>query len=183
MKRITVFALLAAFLLSACGPDIQITRKLNDDWWPIHASGDVKGDFFSAQWDADLDGYGKVDVTYYDNTTPSIFYVESKYYPALSFEDDGKNFRYIDISTKEPVAGRYLRYYVKNKKIYFELANETGRGSGEYDDGHDISFESKDILKIGNVTFERFSVYYEKHLKSNTTSISETGRIPITCYQ
>ena len=183
MKRITIFALLASILLSACGPDVQITRKLNDDWWPIHASGSVSGDFFSAKWDADLDGYGKVDVTYYDNTTPSIYYVESKYYDALSFEDDGKNFRYIDISTNTPVAGRFLRYYVKDKKIYFELANETGRGSGEYDEGKDISFQGKDILKIGDVTYERFSVYYEKHLKTDTSTTSETGRIPITFYK
>jgi len=180
MKRITLFALLAIILLSSCSEDVKITRKLSEDWWPIHASGSVTGDYFSATWDADLDGYGKVDVTYYDNTTPSIFYVESKYYNALSFEDDGKNFRYIDISTNDPVAGRFLRYYVKDKKIYFELPNDTGRGSGDYDEGQDISFQGDDILKIGNVTYERFSVYYEKHLKSNGSGTSEMVRIPIT---
>lgn len=180
MKRITLFALLATILLSACSEDTQITRKLTEDWWPIHASGNVSGDYFSAQWDADLDGYGKVNVTYYDNTDPSIYYVESKYYDALSFEDDGKNFRYIDISTNSPVAGRYLRYYVKDKKIYFELPNETGRGSGDYDEGQDIAFQGKDILKIGNVTYERFTVYYEKHLKSNNSDASEMVRIPFT---
>ena len=183
--RIKVFHLVflaAALLMAASCEDSKTVKNLYDDWWPVHASGSQENDYFKASWDGDLNSNGGIDVTFVDKTNPSIRYTQTIYYKALSFKKDHKHFTYINISSKDYTASKLLLFYVKDKQIFFEKMTDSGRGSGEYEDGKDISFVNNDHVKIGNVTYERFSVYYEAHRPYGDKSGILT-EIPITSYE
>jgi len=183
--RIKVFHLvfLAATLLmtASCG-DSQTVKNLYDDWWPVHASGSQETEYFKAQWDGDLNSNGGIDVTFVDKTNPTLSYTKTVYYKALSFKKDHKHFTYIDISTLDYTASKQLLFYLKDKQIFFEIAGNTGRGTGEYEEGQDINFTDKDHVKIGKVTYERFSVYYEAHRPYGSKEVMLT-EIPVAVYE
>lgn len=186
MRSKVVFFLtfaLSLLMMSSC-EDSSMTKDIYDDWWPIHASGSQETEFFTAHWDGDLNNFGNIDVTFVDKTDPSLTYVQTKNYYALSFVKGRESFCYIDISDRTPQGSRYYKFQIKDKKIYFEVPSDSGRGSGTFDEGHDITFLDKDHVKIDNVKYERYSVYYEKNKSSNkTTELAPyDGRIPVVSY-
>ena len=183
--RIKVFHLVflaAALLMTASCADNTTVKNLYDDWWPVHASGSQENEYFKAQWDGDLNANGGIDVTFVDKTNPSIRYTQTIYYKALSFKKDHKHFTYIDVSSRDYPSSKLLLFYVKDSQIYFEKMNDAGRGSGEYEEGKDINFTNKDHVKIGNVTYERFSVYYEAHRPYGSKEALLT-KIPVSVYE
>jgi len=177
-----VFLAVALLLASSCSEDSKTVKSIYDDWWPVHASGSWESEYFTGHWDGDLNSKGDIKITFYDKTNPEIKYTETFNYKALSFKKDRKHFNYIDISSFDYTASRQLLFYVKDKKIYFEKANETGRGTGEYEDGKDITFLDNDHMKIAGVTYERFSVYYEAHRPYGDKSVILL-EIPIAVYE
>ena len=181
-KALFFLTLAASLLLLGSCADMKLTKDLYDDWWPIHASGSQENAYFTARWDGDLNNFGNIDITFVDKSDPTITYVETKNYYALSFTKGRESFRYIDVSTRTPVASRYYKFYVKDKKIYFEVQSETGRGSGDYDEGHDITFTDKDHVKIDNVLYERYSVYHDRNQEVKELVPSD-GRIPVVAYE
>lgn len=181
-KAIFFLTLAASLLMLGSCADMKMTKDLYDDWWPIHASGSQETEYFSARWDGDLNNFGNIDITFVDKNDPSITYVETKNYLALSFTKGRESFRYIDVSTRTPTASRYYKFYVKDSKIYFELPSDTGRGSGDYDEGHAITFTDKDHVKIDNVLYERYSVYHDRN-KAVKELVPYDGRIPVVAYE
>ena len=172
---------LSLLMMSSC-EDLKMTNDIYDDWWPIHASGSQETDHFTARWDGDLDNFGNIEVTFVDKTDPSLKYVQTKNYYALSFVKGRESFCYIDISHRTPVASRYYKFYIKDKKIYYESPSDSGRGSGQYDEGHDISFQDKDHMQIGSVKYERYSVYYENNKIKKELAPCD-GRIPVVAFE
>jgi len=185
IKPITLISFLAGLLfLSAC-EDAKITRNLYDDWWPIHATGSFDDGHFTAKWDSDLSTRGGVQVTFTSKTDPSLNYNRTLYYSGLSFASDRKTFQYITIKDLEYEGSKSLKYYVKDKKIYFEIMNEAGRGTGEYQEGKDLKFTSDDRILIDGVTYERYSAYVVRTATGGSSEkipISPDGRIPIKIY-
>ena len=183
-KALFFLTLAASLLMLGSCADIKMTKDLYDDWWPIHASGSQETDYFTARWDGDLDDFGNIEVTFVDKTDPSLSFVKAINYYALSFVKNREAFCYINISRRTPVSSGYYKFYVKDKKIYFEKPNDAGRGSGEYEEGQDITFTDKDHVKIGNVLYERYSVYYENSVRSRVTElVPYDGRIPVVAYE
>lgn len=183
-KTILSLSLLAgALLLASCSEDTRTTRNLYDDWWPVHAAGSQENELFTARWDGDLSHYGGIEVTFVEKNNPSRTYTQFIYYKALSFKSDHKTFSYISISTRDYTSSKALKFYIKDKKIYFEKMNEAGRGSGEYEEGKPISFVDDDHVKIDNVTYERYSVYYEKHRNYPDHSDMIRTEIPVMIYE
>jgi len=183
--RIKVFHLVfwaAALLMAASCADNTTVKNLYDDWWPIHASGSQETEYFKAQWNGDLNSNGGIEVTFVDKTNPNLSYTKTVYYEALSFKKDRKHFTYIDISSNDYTSSKQLLFYVKDSKIYFEKPNGAGRGSGEYEEGQDIKFQDKDHVKIGDVIYERFSVYYQAHRPYGSTEVMLT-EIPVSVYR
>ena len=133
--------LLAVLFLSSCA-DTSIKRQLYDDWWPIHATGTFDDGYFTASWDSDLGARGGLFITFTNKTDPSLKYDDVWYFDALSFAKDRKTFQYISIRNLDYETSRALKYYIKDKKIYFEIKNEAGRGTGEYGEGKDIKFSA-----------------------------------------
>ena len=185
-KTILSLALLSGILLllASCNTDTRTTRNLYDDWWPVHASGSQETEFFTARWDGDLDAYGRIEVTFVDKSAPTRQYTQDIFYDALSFKSDHKTFCYISISSREYTSSKALKFYVKDKKIYFEKRKESGRGSGEYEEGKDIAFTDDDHVRIDGVTYERYSVYYEKHRPyGSITEDRICTEIPVMIYE
>lgn len=182
IKVFHLFFLAATLLMTASCDDSRTVKNLYDDWWPVHASGSQENDYFKATWDGDLNSNGGIEVTFVDKTNPTIHYTQMIYYKALSFKKDHKHFTYIDVSSMDYTSSRQLLFYVKDKKIYFEKMNNAGRGSGEYEEGKDINFVNDDHVKIENVTYERFSVYYEAHRPYGSKEAILT-EIPIAVYE
>ena len=179
-SKLTLFLLLLTCLAAGSCSDTSMTRNLYDDWWPIHATGSRENESFRAQWDGDLNSNGAIEVTYVSKANPSLAYTDLIYFNALSFNSDKKTFRYAYINSMEITFSKALKYYIEKKIIYFEKMNNLGRGSGEYDSGKDLSFIDKDHVKIGGITYERFSVYYESHrAKSSQLRIEPDGRIAV----
>lgn len=184
-KRFLQFFFMAAVLMLAgsCSEDSQAVKNIYDNWWPIHATGSEENTYFKANWNGDLNGQGAIVITFVDKSDPNIKYNESRYYKALAFNKDRKHFNYIDISTFEYTASKQLLFYVKDGKIFFEKANDAGRGTGQYEEGKDISFPDKDHMMIDGVTYERFSVYYEKHRPYGDKEKAILTEIPIAVYE
>lgn len=167
-------------LLPSCG-DLKQVRDLYDDWWPVRASGSAENDYFSASWDGDLGIHGDIVVKYVDKTDPRLFYEETRYYPALSFSKKEKAYCTISIqSLGNRQTGKYMKFKVEDGKIYFEKPNKSGRGSGEFDDGQDLTFLSDDRVKIGNVTYERYDVFKARHPDVFKSLAAELGLDPDT---
>ena len=184
-KRFLLFIFMAAVLIltGSCSEDSQTVKNIYDNWWPIHATGSEENTYFKASWNGDLNSSGAITITFFDKTDPGISYKETRYYKALAFNKDRKHFNYIDISTYEYKSGKQLLFYVKDGKIFFEKANDAGRGTGQYEEGKDISFPDKDHMMIEGVTYERFAVYYEKHRPYGDKEKAILTEIPIAVYE
>lgn len=184
-NRFLQFIIMAAILILAgsCSEDSQTVKNIYDNWWPIHATGSEENTYFKANWNGDLNGQGAILVTYVDKSNPDIKYKEYKYFKALAFNKDRKHFNYIDISTFDYKASKQILFYVKDGKIFFEKTNDAGRGTGEYEEGKDISFPDKDHMIINGVTYERFAVYYEKHRPYGDKEKVILTEIPIAVYE
>lgn len=184
-KTLTLISTLAGLLLLSSCQDTSISRNIIDDWWPIHAKGTFDNGFFTASWDNDLGLRGGLTVTFTSKTDPSMQYTDTRYYKALSFASDRKTFQYISIQNLDYESSRSLKYYIKDKKIYFETMTEAGRGSGEFEEGKDIKFLTDDTVLIDGVTYERYSSYKRRMLTSGDEQlpICSDGRIPVMVYR
>ncbi|MBR5018224.1 MAG: hypothetical protein IKX53_01130 [Bacteroidales bacterium] len=184
-KTLTLISTLAGLLLLSSCQDTTITRNLYDDWWPIHAKGSFDNGFFTANWDQDLNARGGILITFTSKTDPSMQYTDTRYFKALSFANDRKTFKYISIQNMEYETSRSLKFYVKDKLIYFEVMNEAGRGTGEYEEGKEIKFLTDDTVLIDGVTYERYSSYRRRTVTGDEEMlpISSDGRIPVMIYR
>ena len=85
MKTKTLIALASCFLLMAavsCSEQQSFTQKITGDWWPVHASGSIDNEVFSASWDGDLGERGEIQITMVSKSDPSRIVTSMKYYPA-----------------------------------------------------------------------------------------------------
>ena len=181
-KSFTLLSVLAGLLLLTACQDTSIKRNLYDDWWPIHATGSFDNGHFTANWDSDLGARGGLIITFTNKTDPTMQYTDTWYFKALSFAKDRKTFKYISIQNLDYETSRALKFYVKDKKIYFEIMNDAGRGTGEYEEGKDIKFISDDRVLIDGVTYERYSAYRRRIATPETAEmypIEPDGRIPV----
>lgn len=167
MKRISLLflAMLPALLLLSSCSDFRQTRNLYDDWWPVHASGSFDNDRFTANWDGDLDIHGDIVIKYVSKQNSSLYYEDTKYYPAYRFTKKGKTFSTISIeSLSQPYnILKNLKFEVKDGVIYFEKPNERGKGTGEFDEGQPLKFIDDNTVQIGNVKYQRFKYFKESH--------------------
>lgn len=163
-KSVYFFAMLsAAFLLASCS-DFKLQKDLYGDWWPVRASGSVDNDQFSATWDGNLGVHGDILVTYVSKKNPNLSYEDTRYYPMLSFNKSQKKFCTVTLqSLGDMRAGRYRKFEVKGGQIFFEQANDQGKGTGEFGEGEDLTFLEDDVVKIGKVTYERYEYFKSKH--------------------
>ena len=178
---IPMFCCLLVF--SSC-VDTKTTKNLYDDWWPIHASGSFSSEYFKASWDGDLNKHGGIEVTYQSTTNPALNYKEDIYYPALKFSKKQKGFCYISLKDLLNItASKYLKFYVKDGQVFLEKVNDAGRGTGEYQEGKTVTFQGDDIVKIGDVTYQRYSAYRQAHkLSTSSDDLAPGDEIPIKVY-
>ena len=180
-KPVLFLSLIASFLLlSACSEDFKTTKNLYTDWWPVHASGSSESDLFSATWDGDLDKHGSIEVTFKHKTDPSVTYTQTINYKALSFSKSKEKFCYVDLNDQY-AASKYLSFYIEDGNIFMEKLDQNGK----YDDGKPIKFQDENILKIGNVTYHKYSYYKEKHPSQfgRSSAADDNERIPISRYE
>lgn len=162
---LSLIVLLAALpALFSCS-DLRQTKDLYDEWWPVHASGSYENSQFTARWDGNLGIHGDISVTFVNKDVPDITYQETRYYEMLSFSKARKGYCTISIESlgNMHATSKYLQFYIKDKKLFLEIPNSSGRGTGEYAEGVDISFPDDNTVKIGTVTYERYSYFKEKH--------------------
>ena len=172
MKRIfpLFLILLTGLMFSACSEDSRMTKNLYDDWWPVHATGSIDNDPFSAKWDTDVNPYGNVTVEFKHKSNPDLHYTQVFNYPALSFDKKKETFKYYYLN-EHYRASTTLKFYVKDGNLYLEKINpDTQRGSGAYD-SKPLSFIDKNTLKLGDVTYQRYSEYK----KNNPTVVSSVA--------
>lgn len=182
-KPILFLALLAGLLFCSCSQDAVDTKNLYDDWWPVHATGSIQNDLFTAQWDGDLSRSGAIEVTFVSRTNPNLQYTDTRYYPAYSFRKSGKDFCTIDISSRDFPASRYLKFYLKGGKIFFEVPKENGTGSVTYGEGVDFRFLNDDMIQFEGVTYQRYSVWYASHKPEASDLLGNGERIPVMIYE
>lgn len=187
MKRFSILSLtlLSAMLfLSSCA-DMKQTKDLYDDWWPVHASGTFENDNFTAKWDGNLGVRGDILIKYVSKKNPSMSYEDKKYYPALSFSKSEKTYSTISIESLGDMHNilKGLNFKVKGGMIYFEKANDRGKGTGELDEGRPLKFINDNTVQIGDVTYERYKYFKDKHpevFKPYSEMGFDLDRIPIT---
>lgn len=164
MKRLLhlFMIILTGLMISACSEDSRLTKNLYDDWWPVHAKGSVDNDPFFAKWDADVNPYGNITVEFKHKSNPTLSYIQTYNYPALSFDKKKESFKYYYLNQNYRTSTN-LNFYVKEGNLYLEKINpDTQRGSGAYD-SKPISFKDDNTLQVGDVTYQRYSYYKEKH--------------------
>lgn len=190
MKTKSLIALTGIFLLllTGCSEQQSFTKKITGDWWPVHASGSIDNDVFSASWNGDLGEHGDIEVSYVSKSNPSHIVKQYIFYPALSFgKDSRKNdaMRYLDIrSLYEIIAGKYRKYKVSDGIIFIETVNDNGTPTGEFDQGHPYAFIDKNTLKIDDVTYQAYSYYKETHPRNPVSELSDdSGLIPVMVYE
>ena len=191
MKTKTLIALASCFLLMAavsCSEQQSFTQKITGDWWPVHASGSIDNEVFSASWDGDLGERGEIQITMVSKSDPSRIVTSMKYYPALSFgKDNRKNdaLRYLDIRSLVQIKeGKYLKYKIDNGLLFIETTNENGTPTGEFDSGHPYKFMDKNTIKIDDVIYEEYSYYKETHKSNPVVEISDdSGLIPVMIHE
>ena len=184
-KSFTLLSVLAGLLLLTGCQDTSIKHNIIDGWWPIHAAGSFDNGHFTANWDGDLNTRGGINITFVSKTDPSMTYDDMLYFKALRFEKDRKTFQYLSIQKLEYEASRSLKYYIKDRKIYFEIMNEAGRGTGEYEEGKDIKFLNDDRVLIDGVTYERYAAYRRRVVAGGEDKlpIAPDGSIPVFIYK
>jgi len=187
MKTKTLIALASFILLTvaaSCSEEQAFIKKITGDWWPVHASGSVDNDLYSATWNGDLGEHGDIEISFTSKTFPDKVIKQVLFYPALSFgQDNRKNdaLRYLDIrSLYEIKPGKYLKYKVSNGTIFIETTNENGTPTGEFDEGHPYKFLDKNNLQIDNVIYQNYAYYRETHRKTTAAEIGDdSGLIPV----
>lgn len=183
-KTFNLFAALAALLLLGSCQDTDIKRNLYDDWWPIHATGSYDDGYFTARWDSDLGARGGLAITFTSKTDPSYQYTDIWFFDALSFASDRKTFQYISIKNLEYESSRSLKYYVKDGKIFFEIMNDAGRGTGEYEEGKEVKFLTNETMLIDGVTYERYAAHRRRlATEKDAAPVTPDGRIPVKVYK
>ena len=187
MKRFSILSLtlLSAMLfLSSCA-DMKQTKDLYDDWWPVHASGTFENDNFTAKWDGNLGIHGDILIKFVSKKNPALSYEDTKYYPAYEFSKSKKTYSTISIESLGDMHTvlKGLEFKVKGGMIYFEKANDRGKGTGELDEGRPLKFINDNTIQIGDVTYERYKYFKDKHpevFKPYSEMGFDLDRIPIT---
>ncbi|MBR0223816.1 MAG: hypothetical protein IJL93_06025 [Bacteroidales bacterium] len=163
-KSVYFFSLLASLLLFSSCSDMKQRNDLYGDWWPVHASGSADNEKFTAKWDGDLGIHGDIVIKFVNKNNADLSYEETRYYSALSFSKKRKAFCTISLkSLGEMKSSSYRKFEVKDGKLYFEKTNSNGKGTGEFGDGQDLSFINEDVIRVGNVKYERFAYFKNKH--------------------
>ena len=163
-KSICIFAFLSVLLLLPACSDVKLTNDLYDDWWPVHASGSYDDNRFTARWDGDLGIHGDIKVNYVNKNNASLSYDDVVYYPMVSFSKKRKAFCTVTLqSLGDMRQSKYLKFEVKDGKLFYEKSDERGKGTGEFGEGQDLNFLSGDVVRIGNITYERYSYFKTRH--------------------
>ena len=164
IKSFYFLSLLAGFfLLSSCS-DLKQQKELYGDWWPVHASGSLDNEQFTARWDSDLGVHGDIVITFTDKKNPKLTYEDTQYYPMLSFSKKQKKYCTVSLqSLGDMKASRYRSFEIKDGKISLEKAGSNGRGNGEFTEPMDLTFLEDDVVRIGDVTYERYAYFKNKH--------------------
>ena len=167
MKRITLLflALIPTLLIFSSCADLRQTKDLYDNWWPVHASESFENDNFTAQWNGNLGIHGDILVKYVSKKNPSLYYEDTKYYPAYVFSKAKKTYGTISIESLGDTHSllKGLQFKVKDGMLYLEKPNDRGKGTGEFDEGHPLKFIDDNTVQIGGVTYERYKYFKEKH--------------------
>ena len=188
IKALLLVSTISLVFLSACSEEQQFTKKIEGQWWPVHASGSIDTDIYSAKWDGDLDEHGSIEVSYVSKSNPSTVIKQRKFYPAFIFGKDNRRndaVRRLDISNLYEIkASKYLKYKVEDGNLFIEKVNENGTPTGEFGEGQPYKFKDKYNLMIGNVTYMEYTRYRELHPHSISTELSgDSGLIPIKIYE
>lgn len=176
-KSIFFMAILSCLALFTSCVDTKLTKDLYDQWWPVHASGSFQSEYFTAKWNGALNKRGGIEVTYQSTNNPNLNYKEFVFYPAIEFSKS-KGYCTFDIKTLDITQSKYIKFQVKDGKLYLEKTNDAGRGTGEFGEGKDISFLSENEVKIGDVTYQRYS-YYREQNPLHSTDLGSGDRIPV----
>lgn len=150
-------------LLPSCG-DLKQQKDLYGDWWPVRASGSAENEQFTAKWDGNLGIHGDIVITFVNKKNASLSYQDTYYYPMLSFSKKEKAYCTVTLqSLGDMRASRYRKFEIKDGKLFLEKAGDYGRGTGEFGEGLDITFLEEDVVRIGDVTYERYPYFKSKH--------------------
>ncbi len=174
-KSLIILAGLFLFFCTSCSEQHSFTKKITGDWWPVHASGSMDNEVFTASWDGDLGDHGEIIVVCTSKDNPSLTVKKTVFYPALSFSKDtrkNESVRTVDLSSRDLKTSNYLKYKVENGTFYMETVSAEGTPTGEFGEGQSYKFLDDNTLKIGNVTYEAYSYYRKKH---QSNSIVEMG--------
>lgn len=186
MKHLShLFLLLVSLLACSACADLRQTKNLYDDWWPVHASGTFDNGLYSAQWNGDLGLHGDILVKYVSKNNPSLSYEDTRYYPAYQFSKKKKTFSTVSIESLGDTHTllKNLKFQVKDGMIYFEIPNDRGKGTGEFDEGRSLKFLDDNTVQIGDVKYQRYQYYKDQHpdfFKPLAEKGFDLDRIPIT---
>ena len=185
--KLLLVSFLSIALLAACSEQQSFTKKIAGDWWPVHATGSYEDAIVTAHWDGQLGDHGEIEVTYSSKTNPSLTVKKTVFYPALSFgKDNRKNdaVRTVDLSSRDLIASKYLKYKAEDGIFYLEKTNENGTPTGEFDEGRPYKFIGNDQLQLGNVTYMEYGAYRKSHTSNSIVKMSDdSGLLPISIYQ
>lgn len=157
------FIFLALLFAPSCS-DFNLQKDLYGDWWPVHASGSAENGQFAATWNGALGVHGDIVVKFVNKNNASLNYEDTRYYPMLSFSKKRKAFCTVTLeSLGDMQASRYRNFEIKDGTIFFEKGDKNGKGTGEMDEGHALTFMEEDVVKIGEVTYERYAYFKSKH--------------------
>ena len=186
MKRFASLILISASILSlvSCSQAARQTKTLyGHQWWPIHASGQYEDERFSASWDGPLDKNGCITVRFVHKKYPELSYETELNYPALDFSKTKQGFCYLDISSLAEIQqGRYLKFEIKDGKIFFEETDSNGRGTGKFGEGLPIKFSDETKVQIGNVTYQEYKAWLKEH-PMFALELGWSEMIPVAVYR
>ena len=78
----------------------------------------------------------------------------------------------------------HLINYVKDGKIFFEIMNDAGRGTGEYEEGKEVKFLTNETMLIDGVTYERYAAHRRRlATEKDAAPVTPDGRIPVKVYK
>lgn len=187
-KALLVSATVLLALLASCSEESSFNKKIPGDWWPVHASGSLETDVYTASWNGDLDEHGSIEVTYVSKSNPDITVKQRRFFPALRFGKDNRKheaMNYLDIRNLTNIkAGKFLKYKVENGTLFIEKTDENGSPTGELDQGHPYKLVDENTLTVDQVTYQIYDYYKKMHPYNPVVDISDdSGLIPVMEYE
>ena len=162
--------MLVAGMMLLAGCEKIPSNSLEGRWKPVYASGTHGDSVYTVYYDGPVDEHGRIPILRVGKINPDVKEESSMLILGFRFfRKDGKDyFTLFEMDTPNEEYWEPLMYRIEDGIIYREMPwaalvngstyggiEDLSKGSGKFDEGTPISSLDKDLIKIGNFTYQR----------------------------